>query len=273
MTVGSNKTLGFVGVLLMVLGSVSQFLSLEQVFYPLGNLGFSGFGALFSVLGFVGLILFIIAMYGLSKDYGDSSIFNNVLYGLLSSIIGAVAAAGLAVALVFSQLSSIFSSFNPTDFSSSYMSEIVRNFIGYLLPIFVVGTIVALIQALFYMRAFNRLASKSGVHLFNTAGRLLIAGAALGVAMVCVGVLLVSAASVPSSIIIYLPLVGGVVSFVAWILATTAFHSMKAPAEEKQPWRSPQAYAPAYGQVRYCPYCGAQNRAEAAFCKQCGKKL
>ncbi len=261
MTVGSNKTLGFVGALLMVLGSVSQFLSLEQVFYPLGNLGFSGFGALFSVLGFVGLILFIIAMYGLSKDYGDSSIFNNVLYGLLSSIIGAVATAGLAVFLVFSQLSSIFSGFNPTDFSSAAMSEIVRNFIGYLLPIFVVGTIVALIQALFYMR------------LFNTAGRLLIAGAALGVAMACVGVLLVLAASVPSYIIIYMPLVGGVVSFVAWILVTKAFHSIKVPVEEKQLWRSPQAYAPAGGQVRYCPYCGAQNRAEAAFCKQCGKKL
>jgi uncharacterized membrane protein len=273
MTVGSNRMLGFVGALLTALGSVSQFLALQQYIYPFATLSFNGFGILFGILGFIGFILFMIAMYGLSKDYGDSSIFNNALYAILSGIIGGLATAAVAIAIVFSHLGSIVSSINPTNFSSTSIAEIVQNFIGYLTPILIVASIVALIPAWFYMRAFSRLASKSEVRLFRTAGLLLIIGAVVNVVMACIGVLLVLAASVPASVVLYMPVVGGVVSFVAWIFATDAFYSMKSQTKERLSTLIPQSYASAGEQVRYCPYCGTQNRADAAYCKQCGKRL
>ncbi|MDH5450971.1 MAG: DUF996 domain-containing protein, partial [Candidatus Bathyarchaeota archaeon] len=69
MTLQSNKTLGGVGALLMV---ISPFLV-------------SGFTLL---VGLVGLVLVLIAVKGLSDHYKEASIFNNSLYGVILSIVG-----------------------------------------------------------------------------------------------------------------------------------------------------------------------------------------
>ena len=45
--------------------------------------------------------LFLIAMKGFASDYKDAGIFNNALYGLLSSIVVGVLAGGLMVAVIF----------------------------------------------------------------------------------------------------------------------------------------------------------------------------
>jgi len=265
LTVQSNGVLGFVGALLTILGYVAQFSSSGMFFYPLS--GFTGYGAVFGVLGFVGVILFLVAMNGLAKNYGDSSIFNNALYGFLTSIVGAVAVVLLAVAVVFANFSSIAHDFNPSTFLPSNFPEIFQSMIVYLIPVFVAASIVGLIQALLYMRAFNLLGEKSGVRLFKTAGLLVVISAAVTIAAASVAVLLILAFSISAMAVFAIPVFGGAVGLAAWILAAKAYYSLRALEAA-----TPQPSAAAISQIRYCPHCGGQNRLDAEYCVHCGKK-
>ena len=75
MTLETNKTLGGVGALLMVITPVA---------------GFAG-GIFTGLLGLVGLILVLIAMKGLADHYNEGGIFNNTLYGVVLTIVGVIA--------------------------------------------------------------------------------------------------------------------------------------------------------------------------------------
>ncbi len=262
MTAASNRTMGFVGALLMVLGSVSQFFGIPRVFgeFMIFNLVSSVFG----VLSFVGVILFLGAMYGLSKDYECSSIFNNALYGFLAVIVGAVLSGILAIVIIFSNIGNL---------ANMFTSEIYPAIISYILPVFIAGYLVALVQMLFYRRAFNRLAERSEVKLFKSVGLLLVVSAIVGVLFAIVFVSLILGALASADIIWYLPLASGVITCAAWIVATKAFLAIKVPARQGAQPVSSYSYVPPSGQVRYCRYCGAPNREEAAYCKSCGNKL
>ncbi|MDH5451224.1 MAG: DUF996 domain-containing protein, partial [Candidatus Bathyarchaeota archaeon] len=161
MTLQSNKTLGGVGALLMV---ISPFLV-------------SGFTLL---VGLVGLILVLIAVKGLSDHYKEASIFNNSLYGVISSIVGGVVfvAALFVTALSFFrnvlgiELSTAWS--DPTAFSNIDWTEAivfdnlmahVAALVGSLLILFIfVG-----VAAIFYRKSLATLAEKSRVGRFGTA--------------------------------------------------------------------------------------------------------
>jgi hypothetical protein len=108
--------------------------------------------------------------------------------------------------------------------------------------IFVVGIVVAVL----YMRAFNQLGEKSGIHNFNTAGLLILVG-------------------------VIVP----IVSWIGWIFAALGFHSLKPkPAESLTiPYSTipQQPFAPGNMQKKYCPYCGSENNSNAIYCSQCGK--
>ncbi len=181
MALQSNKTLGGVGALLMV---VSPFLV-------------SGFSL---VLGLVGLILVLIAIKGLSDHYKESSIFNNTLYGVILSIVGVavfVAALFLTAISFFKnvlgiELSTAFS--DPTVFSNIDWSEAIvfENFMTHVAAL--VGSLVALfifivVAAIFYRKSLATLAEKTGVGLFGTSGLLLLIGAVLTI--IVIGVLLI----------------------------------------------------------------------------------
>jgi uncharacterized membrane protein len=202
MTLQSNKTLGGVGALLMV---ISPFLV-------------SGFTLL---VGLVGLILVLIAVKGLSDHYKEASIFNNSLYGVILSIVGgAVFVAALFVtALSFFtnvlgiELSTAFS--DPTAFSNIDWAEAivfenlmahVAALVGSLLMLF----IFVVVAAIFYRKSLTTLAEKTGVGLFGTAGLLLLIGAVLTI--IAIGFLLI---------------------WVALILLTAAFFKIR--AEPTQP--------------------------------------
>ena len=181
MTLQSNKTLGGVGALLMV---ISPFLV-------------SGFTLL---VGLVGLILVLIAVKGLSDHYKEASIFNNTLYGVILSIVGgAVFVAALFVtALSFFtnvlgiELSTALS--DPTAFSNIDWAEAivfenlmahVAALVGSLLILF----IFVVVAAIFYRKSLTTLAEKTGVSLFGTAGLLLLIGAVLTI--IAIGFLLI----------------------------------------------------------------------------------
>jgi len=269
MAIGSNRMLGFIGALLTVIGSVSAFLSFVFFFFP--SLYISGVGILFGVSGLVGLILFMIAMKGFAVDYKDAAIFDNALYGLLSNIAIGVVAGVLAVAVVFLNLSSITATFTPGSVPS-FTPDFLQSIMGYFVPVFLVVSVLALVPALFNLRAFYRLAAKSGVRLFRTAGLLGLAGAAVAMMFAFIVSVLVLVASIPASAVLAISVVGSMISYVMWIVAAKAFYAIKAPASKVPRLLTPQVSVPAT-QVRSCSYCGAENTPDAVFCARCNKKL
>jgi uncharacterized membrane protein len=270
LAVGSNRMLGFIGSLLTVIGSASAFLALARFFFP--TLDITGFGMLFGVSGLAGLILFMIAMKGFAVYYKDAAIFNNAFYGLLSSIILGVVAGVLVIAVVFLNLSSIITNLTP-DSVPSFTPDFLQSIMGYLVPVFLVVSVLAVVPAIFNLRAFYRLAAKSGVRLFRTAGLLGLGGTAVAMTFAFIVSLLVLVASIPATAVFAISVVGAMISYVMWIVAAKAFYSIRAPKSQAPRLLTPQVSAAAAGQVRYCSYCGAENLPHAVFCARCGKKL
>lgn len=182
MSIQTNKTLGEIGACFTVIGAVSGISSLIQYAYPdsaAANLAFSAVSGIIGVFGFVGFILFFIAMYGLSKAYGEHRIFSYILWGIIITIIAAIITAAIFIVALLFNLPSIIPSFNP----STSQTEITTIMLTYLAPFFAVIGFVSLINVVFNVKAFNLLADKSKVPLFRTAAMVLLAGAFLTLAL------------------------------------------------------------------------------------------
>jgi uncharacterized membrane protein len=181
MTMQTSKTLGGIGALLLVISPFS---------FVAGVFG--------SILGLVGLILVLIAMKGLADHYNEGGIFNNSLYGVIVSIIGAVV---FAAALVMTAVSffrdlgielgdlsdpAVFTGIN---WMEGAIFDSVMAHVGVILASLVVLWIFAIVAAILYRKSLTALSSKTGVSLFGTAGLLLLIGAVLTV--IVIGLLLI----------------------------------------------------------------------------------
>ncbi|MFA5365225.1 MAG: DUF996 domain-containing protein [Candidatus Bathyarchaeia archaeon] len=196
MTFETNKTMGGIGALLMVISPIASY----------------GAGMFSGLLGLVGLILVLIAMKGLADHYNEAGIFNNTLYGVVLTIVGAIVFAGtviIAMAGFLSDLNIDWATFStdPSAISNMdwgqfanfdvIMSHIATVLIG-LLVLFV------FVSSLFYKKSLDSLAKKTNVGLFGTTGLILLIGAVLTI--IAVGFILI---------------------WVAGILLTIAFFSIK----------------------------------------------
>ena len=185
------------------------------------------------IISFVGLILFIVAMHQLSQYYNEPIIFRNIIYSLVISIVGAV----VLVAILFAVIASTL--MNTVVSTPTAASSFVSTFIIALIVVIAVAIAIGVVSALLYKRAFNKLAEKSGVHSFDTAGLLILIG-------------------------VFIP----IVSWVGWIFATSGFNALK-----PKPY-SPMPTAPTITtQIKFCRNCGMANNVNAAYCKNCGKQL
>jgi len=190
-------------------------------------------------------------MKELANYYKEPSIYQNALLGVVFGIIALIAIAAAVPIVAISGLFSIFA-------------------LGFgllaLLLVLVIVFVFYLIAALYFRRAFNALAQKSGEHMFETAGLLLWIGAILTIVF----------------------FIGLVLILVAWILATIAFFSIKVPSQTYAytpptapvPTTAPPTQATLATQAtqatqatRYCPNCGAPVEPNTAFCPHCGKQL
>jgi uncharacterized membrane protein len=206
---------------------------------------------IFPIISIVGIILVLIGMKELANYYKEPSIYQNALLGVVFGIIALIAIAAAVPIVAISGLFSIFA-------------------LGFgllaLLLVLVIVFVFYLIAALYFRRAFNALAQKSGEHMFETAGLLLWIGAILTIVF----------------------FIGLVLILVAWILATIAFFSIKVPSQTYAytpptapvPTTAPPTQATLATQAtqatqatRYCPNCGAPVEPNTAFCPHCGKQL
>ncbi len=185
----ANKALGGVGALLMVIGPIS--------------------GAYTGVLGLVGLILVLIALKRLSNYYNAKGIFDNALYGIIIGIIGVVVfVAGIVVAAagLLSDLGLAWGDWaglqeiNWDAVTWDIISPHIAIIIGSLVALFV----FVVVSAIFLRKSLTTLSEKTKVNMFGTAGLLMLIGAILTII-----------------------LVGLILIWVALILLTVAFFSIK----------------------------------------------
>ncbi|UCB60935.1 MAG: DUF996 domain-containing protein [Candidatus Bathyarchaeota archaeon] len=172
-----------------------------------------GLGALFMVIGsfvpflsLVGVILLLLGLQRLADHYNDNDIFQNALFGLVFGVIGIIAGAFVILAVVFGVAIG-----TPTPDITDPVA-----FIAGLIVALAIVFIFYLLAAIFYKKSFDRLAAKTGEKMFGTAGLLLLIGAVLTI--ILIGLLLM---------------------FVAWILLTVAFFSMKTSTTEPSPPEPP----------------------------------
>ncbi len=208
------------------------------------NKNLAGIGSLLLIFPFVsiiGIILLFIGMKGLSENYKDESIYHHAVSGLIFLIIAVIAIA-VAVPLFSLGAFSVFT-FGPFGVGFGFFA---------LLLLAIIVFVFYLLAAINLRKSFNSLAQQSGEHMFETAGTILFVGAILTI----------------------LFFIGLVLVFVAWIILTIAFFSIKVPQQQyayaPPPTASP---APPTQATRFCPNCGAPQDANSTFCSHCGRQL
>lgn len=187
-----------------------------------------------SLVSLVGSIMFIVAMYQLSRYYNEPGIFKNIIYAIIVAIVGAVALALLLVALLVFRIGiSTTSASGPGLFIFGLLSMLAAFFV------------IVLFSCLLFKRAFSKLAAKSGVQSFDTAGFLIVLG-------------------------VIIPFI----SWIGWIFALSGFNSLKPkPADNSSVYNTTTTTQATTPQNKYCPQCGTANGVDAAYCKYCGKQL
>ena len=197
------------------------------------------------IIGLIGIILFLVAMNSLSQYYSEPGIFKNALYGFLINVIGTVALVVIAFALVITTAVSSATSSTPGLSGAGFITVFLGVIVGAL--------VISVVSAVLYMRAFNKLGEKSGVHSFNTAGLLYLIGAVLAIV-----------------------LVGGLLVWIAWIFALSGFNSLKPKTAEPSTISYSTQQPPAtysQEQKKFCVYCGAEISLDSVYCPNCGKQL
>jgi uncharacterized membrane protein len=197
----TSKNLGGVGALLLFIG-------------PLLSYGHF-LGGFLSPIGF---ILVLIALKGFADHYKDAGIFNNALYSFITCIVGVVLAAGAFIATALTVVADL----GITDWTSAaewttlISSETALDSLLTLLGGVIIALVIlfatAILTAWMYRKSLAKLASKSGVGLFGTAGLLFLVGAVLTIV-----------------------LIGFLLTWISSLLVAIAFFSMKPTAVEPQP--------------------------------------
>jgi len=196
MTFESSKYLSAIGALLMVIGFLGAMVP------------YAG------ILSLLGIILLLIGIKGLANFYNEQGIFNNVLYSIITGIVGFVVAIGAVAISAVAALADLgFDLANiddwataGTDFGAKFTDFSDFGAIWSLISAVIVGLIIlfvtVIISMYFFRKSMDQLSTKSGIGLFGTAGLLMLIGAVI-------------------------PVIGLLIIWIGSILATVAFFQMK----------------------------------------------
>jgi len=281
MSLESGRKLGLIGSLIEIIAPVLMIVTLVLFLFYLfastvssNSTGISPanpaalsfeveiFFILLGIAWFIGFVFFVIAMHQLSQYYGEPGIFRNTLYGFIVNIITSVVVTTIEIILIFTSIgrvstgtgtsTSTFAITTPAPTIPPSVSSFLTQFLVGFLAVLAVAFVLAIISGIFYMRGFNKLAEKSGVDNFKTAGLLYL----IGVVTAFIGI-------------------GALIQWIAWIFAAMGYRSLK----PKEPFTAPSTYTlpqtttPMIMQKTYCPYCGSGNIPNAIYCSTCGKQI
>ncbi len=168
MNIVTSKYVGGIGALLMFLGTIPG----------TGTYGF---------FAFIGLIMVLVALYGLAAFYKEQGIFNNALYGTIIGIGGVVAVAAVLLFTLVDFLKAVvpgwngdwstLPNINPGDIRASITLATIQQFIGPFVVALLLLFVVTVLVAFFYRKSFILAANKTGTGLFATTGLLILIGA------------------------------------------------------------------------------------------------
>jgi uncharacterized membrane protein len=183
---------------------VGYFLSFIPVLGPLG-----------SILEVVGFVLVLLALYGLSRVYGDRGIFWNAL--------GATVLAVFAVILYFMFLATFVLALLGAMVGAREAKEALM---GVLATAYILLLVVVPASALLWYRALRALSARSGVGTFRLAATLNVVSAVtfdagLLLLVVLVGILIV--------------LIAEILGLVSFILLALGFSNLKPPTTQAPP--------------------------------------
>jgi uncharacterized membrane protein len=203
---------------------------------------FGGIGSILQIVpgvGILGYILTLIAVKYISDEVNDSTIFTDMLYAVITGIIGVAVA---AFALFFGVVTSVV-----TAGAGAFLGGI---------SFLVIIWIAFVVSSIFVRRAFGKMATRLNVGMFRTAGTLYFVGSLLTII-----------------------LVGFLFLFIAFILQIVAFFSIHeaqpmTPFSNSPATAAPAALAPPAPQssVKFCANCGTQMASYAMYCPKCGAK-
>jgi uncharacterized membrane protein len=196
-------------------------------------------------VGLAGYILFLIAMYRLSLHFNEKAIFKNLLNALIIQIISSV----VVTVVVFLVLLTSFGSLAPT--ATLNGTTFFWSFLGLFAVVILAMYIVSIYCGLLYKRSFDKLAEKSGVEGFRTAGLLYFIGSILG----------------------------NLIVWIAWIFVAQSFNKLTPTQQvtQQSPYTTYQPYQPSPAAqttpTKRCPTCGADNSPDSLYCAKCGHQL
>ncbi len=275
MAIESNRTLGMLGAGLTLFGllgiilNVAEYLggSFGSISLNLGILGLSGVASLATLTGF---ILFMVAMYGFSRDYGEKRIFGHLFRGLLLTIVLAVIIVACWIAFIILATFNSIATIAPTEPTTTAFQSIIA---PYTSTLTVAVSFTALIWIYYNYKAFNLLSEKSEVNYFRTAAKMFVLGAIITVALNLTLLALSATGIADLTMIALVSTPGAIVQYLGWAFATKGYHSIKPPRQTSQTFTNQQTYASQTQTVRYCIHCGSPNLSDSAYCTQCGQKL
>ncbi len=234
----------YIGFFLILLGSITSAFNGSTFTGAVGNtffsvIGFTGVIIAMGVLSLIALVLFLVSMYTLAQYYSEPGIFKNALYSVIVGIVGSVT--GVVALLAFLVPATVTTS----SYSSQYPPvSSVSLLMVVLLAMVVVFFVVGIVSAVLMRRAFTKLADKSGVDHFRTAGLLYLIG-------------------------IIIPFV----AYIGWIFAALGYRKLAPPQQTVGGYAATPHVASSMGPVKQCLHCGAENSVDARFCRVCGSPL
>jgi len=234
----------FVSLFSIILSAIGVGLSqgnLPSNFPSLAALGLAGLGIGFIIVGILSLIfgiLFAVSMYLLSNYYNEPAIFRNILYAIIILIVGVVVAVVFQFLLIIPMSTTVAQSLGTPSLNSLPI-------IGFI-AILIASVILAIISAVLVMRAFNKLAEKSEVDSFKTAGLLYLIG-----------------------VLTSFFFIGGIIVWIGFIFAVIGFHRLKPIKPISYETPIAQTMLP----TKRCSYCSTENVVGATYCRFCGKPL
>jgi uncharacterized membrane protein len=165
------------------------------------------------ILSLIGIILLLIGLKGLANFYKEEGIFNNSLYSILIAIGGCVVGVGVIVVSAVSALADLGIDWaNMEDWGNvgtdvgtvfaDFDFSAIATLLGALLAGIIILFVTMIISMYFLRKSMNQLSTKSGIGLFGTAGLLMLIGAVI-------------------------PVIGLLIIWIGYILATVAFFQMK----------------------------------------------
>ena len=194
--------------------------------------------------GFIGMILVLLGMKGLSEHYKDRRIYDGLIMGAVLLIISSI--------LVVSGLSVIYVGIIATFATMGF--GVGAGIIGVIggIACFIIGFILALLAVKYIKNCFAALAERSGENMFNTASKLIWVGAILTI----IGI-------------------GFFIMWIGFIIAAIGFFTLKdnQPKQQQTYGYTPPSPSNAGVKSNFCPNCGTSIAPDATFCANCGKQI